>query len=263
MHEPSVSELVSAWEWGLTRHPVQRALKLLAAAFPQAPLDTLAQLSIGQRDTYLLTLRELVFGSQLVSLATCPHCGERLELAFDIADIMVEEVHLLSELKFQETFSVDIGDCQVQFRLPNSLDIAALVSQNNIADSQQFLLERCVLAIRSHSEQTTDELRLNIPINIPNVRDAVVRHMAEVDPQADVQLSLICPICNHQWQVIFDILSFFWKEIDAWAYRILREVHALASAYGWREADILAMSPHRRQFYLQLVKSQLSVVSCQ
>ena len=31
------------------------------------------------------------------------------------------------------------------------------------------------------------------------------------------------------------------------------EVHALASCYGWREADILAMSGERRRQYLQRV----------
>ncbi len=30
-------------------------------------------------------------------------------------------------------------------------------------------------------------------------------------------------------------------------------VHALARAYGWREADVLAMSEARRHFYLELV----------
>ena len=77
--------------------------------------------------------------------------------------------------------------------------------------------------------------------------------MAQADPQADVQLALSCPACSHQWQSVFDIVSFFWSEMNAWAYRILREVHILASAYGWREADILAMSPYRRQLYLKMV----------
>ena len=77
--------------------------------------------------------------------------------------------------------------------------------------------------------------------------------MAEADPQADIQLALSCPACGHQWLSTFDIVSFFWSEINAWAYRILREVHILASAYGWREADILAMSPYRRQLYLEMV----------
>jgi hypothetical protein len=34
---------------------------------------------------------------------------------------------------------------------------------------------------------------------------------------------------------------------------MLRDVHALATAYGWREADIVAMSPWRRQVYLDMV----------
>jgi hypothetical protein len=53
--------------------------------------------------------------------------------------------------------------------------------------------------------------------------------------------------------VLFDIVSFFWTELSAQAKRLLREVHTLARGYGWREADILAMSARRRQLYLDLV----------
>jgi hypothetical protein len=34
---------------------------------------------------------------------------------------------------------------------------------------------------------------------------------------------------------------------------MLVEVHKLASAYGWREADILAMSATRRSMYLNII----------
>jgi hypothetical protein len=77
--------------------------------------------------------------------------------------------------------------------------------------------------------------------------------LAEADPLADVQLAVSCPSCGTRQQVSFDILSFFWTEIEAWAWRILREVHTLASAYGWHEHDILALSPRRRQSYLEMV----------
>jgi hypothetical protein len=50
----------------------------------------------------------------------------------------------------------------------------------------------------------------------------------------------------------FDIEEYFWVEVAARAMRILREIHILARAYGWREADILAMSTRRRQAYLEL-----------
>jgi hypothetical protein len=49
-------------------------------------------------------------------------------------------------------------------------------------------------------------------------------------------------------------VSFFWQELDDWADRVLRDVHELASAYGWPENEILALSPRRRQCYLDLIR---------
>ena len=34
----------------------------------------------------------------------------------------------------------------------------------------------------------------------------------------------------------------------------LRDVHGLAAAYGWREEDVLRLSPTRRQIYLELAR---------
>ena len=79
--------------------------------------------------------------------------------------------------------------------------------------------------------------------------------MALTTTKAEVQLTLNCPACEHSWSVLFDITTFVWAEISSLARRLLREVHILATAYGWHEADILAMSAIRRQFYLELVAS--------
>jgi hypothetical protein len=81
----------------------------------------------------------------------------------------------------------------------------------------------------------------------------VISRMAEADPQADMEVELSCPSCGQRWQALFDIESFFWSEISAWAQRILSEVHVLARAYGWSETQILDLSPWRRQVYLNLV----------
>ena len=77
--------------------------------------------------------------------------------------------------------------------------------------------------------------------------------MADADPQADVQLAMTCPTCGQTRKAAFDIASFFWSEIERWSLRMFREVHTLATAYGWREKEILGMSAWRRQVYLQLV----------
>ena len=128
--------------------------------------------------------------------------------------------------------------------LPIPLAVAASTDE---ALPHQQLLERCLLAVRYQgTEQAIDQLPTD-------VEQAVGARMAQADPQADVQLALSCPGCRHHWQAPFDIVSFFWNELHAWACRILRDVHTLASAYGWREADILAMSSWRRQVYLEMV----------
>jgi hypothetical protein len=242
MRALSTAELLHIWEWGLTQPPAERALMLLAAASPDVPQPMLASLSIGQRDAQLLTLREWTFGPQLASLATCPGCGELLEQT-----LSVEDIRLPRDVEPSEVLSVKVESYEVRFRLPNSLDLAAIADHKDLGASRHRLLERCLLAAhRNEEELSADQLPANVV-------DALVDRMAEADPQADVQLALSCPACGHQWQAVFDIVSFFWSEINAWAYRILREVHTLASAYGWREADILALNPWRRQMYLEMV----------
>jgi hypothetical protein len=108
------------------------------------------------------------------------------------------------------------------------------------------LLERCLISAELNGEAVvTSELS-------DEILEAIATKMLEADPQGDVQLALTCPACSHRWQITFDILSFFWNEINVWAQRVMREIHVLASSYGWREADILALSPWRRQVYLQM-----------
>jgi hypothetical protein len=85
------------------------------------------------------------------------------------------------------------------------------------------------------------------------VLERVSAVLSEHDAQADVTLAMRCVACGHAWQLLFDIGAFLWSEIDACATRLLGEVDALARAYGWREADILAMSGTRRAAYLGMV----------
>ncbi len=238
----SAADLLAVWEQGQTQSPVQQALLLLAAAYPETPPGVLTQLSIGQRDGLLLRLREETFGPQLVSQATCPDCGDRLELNFQVADILIDPVD-----PPPEELSLQVENYAVTFHLPTSQDLEAIAHHQDLTQGQQSLLERCLTAIAYEGEAQS----LN---QVPaTVVEAVVEAMAAADPQADIQLALTCPSCQHQWQVIFDIVSFFWSEINNWAQRLLYDVHRLASAYGWREADILAMSAQRRQYYLGMV----------
>ena len=87
------------------------------------------------------------------------------------------------------------------------------------------------------------------------VVDHVSARLSDLDPQADVRIDAACPSCANRWQAPFDIVSYLWAEIDAWACRMLRDIVRSAAAYGWRESEILALSPIRRQVYLDLIQS--------
>jgi hypothetical protein len=244
MRALSAAELLHVWEHGAGQPPVQRGLMLFVLAAEETPVEQLARMPVGQRDAHLLALRRETFGSQLVSLATCPGCSSQVEFQVEADDLLARAIpERPAELGLAE------GDYQVEFRLPTSFDLGTLDPAADVEKNRRRLLERCVTrASRSGQEVAVAELP-------EEVRAAIARRMAEADPQADVQLALACPECRHDWQTQFDIVSYFWAEIHAWARQMLRDIHTIASAYGWGEAEVLALTPTRRQAYLELIGS--------
>lgn len=239
----STVDWLSMWEAGLKQKPALWALILLTFVHPDLPVDTLAQFSIGQRDEYLLILREMLFGSRVVSLTECPKCNTHLESEFELKDICTT-----SQTKTNEVRDMSMDEWQIHFHLPNSVDLLEINGLQESGTAYQTLYQRCI----EKAEQNGEAILVD---QLPDeVKNAVITQMAQLDSQGDVQIMLTCPTCTHQWLTTLDIVRFFWSELDAWAIRILHDVHSLASAYGWREADILAMSPWRRQVYLELIE---------
>lgn len=232
--------MVRVWEAGVGQHPVDRALTILAAARPEASREELTAHSVGQRDAQLLSVRQRTFGSRMVGVALCPDCGESLEFALEAENIRVSQ----DEVSTDGTYAIATEDYELRFRLPNSLDLAAVARSETLGEGRALLVERCVLECR----------RNGVDVEVAALPETVVSALSkafdERDPQADVQLDLACPACGRSWQMPFDILAYLWAEICAQAQRLLHEVHTLARTYGWREADILSMSAIRRQFYL-------------
>jgi len=241
----SPSELLDVWERGESQRSHERALTILSAALPDRPEGLLEALSVGRRDGLLLTVRELTFGPTLEALTECPRCGERLELELETGAVRVEPrprpraAAGAGELR--------VGDWSVRFRAPSAADLAAAAGADGPEQARAVLLARCVASAAEAGQ-------VRAVAELPGeVVQALAARMAELDPQADVRLALSCPACGVGWEEVFDVAAFFWHEISACAPRLLREVHALAAAYGWREADILAMGPRRRQAYLEMV----------
>jgi hypothetical protein len=230
MHELSSADVLAVWERGRTGSLPERALDLLAAAGDVAEPE---RMPVGERDARLLELRERSFGPDLDATATCPACGERLDVELEIGDLAV------AGTGDGESLELATGERTLRFRMPTAADLVAVAAAADVDGARALLLERCVSEPPA-GELASDEV------------DAIAARMAEADPGAWRELALVCPECGHDWTAPFDIVSFLCAEIDACALRLIRDVHALARAYGWREGDVLALSAARRAAYLEL-----------
>lgn len=243
MRAPTATHLLEVWERGLSQPPVRRSLTLLQAACPDAGVEALASLPVGERDGRLLDLRETLFGPTLALVAACPQCEETMESAFDVADIRVRPAEHGDARPM-----VEAGDYTVAFRPPTSRDLAAIATLLDATVARQALVARCCVEVTRGGV-------LAAPDDLPDSMVTMVAEgMALADPQADVRLDVTCPACGHAWQALFDITTVLWREVHAWAVRTLRDVDTLARAYGWHESDVLALSPTRREIYLELAR---------
>lgn len=238
------SDLLDVWERGLAQMPLGRAASLLAAAFPERSAQELEGLTIGRRDALLLSLREWTFGPSVNAMTTCETCKAAVELSFQIDDLKVEPRAKGDELE------ATVGGYVLQLRLPNGGDLARvlpLARGAKDARAAEALFAACLLRAETGGHSVN---AASLPAEVV---DQAMDAMAQADPQADIRLAIECPECGSRGRVPFDIVSFFWREIEEFAIRTLREIHVLASAYGWAEDRILALSPMRRRCYLEMV----------
>jgi hypothetical protein len=236
----SASDILWLWEYGRDRHPIDRALLILGAAHPELSKDALDVLPVGRRDRQLLNIRIGTFGPEFDCCVTCPSCGSELEFLVQADDLNFHAgAGELDEPWICEPWSF-------RLRSPNSRDLADLVEAADTATAYRNLLHSCVV------ESVRDGQPVALDAVPERIFDKIETRIAEACPASEIDFDLNCPDCSHKWAVAFDIASFLWTEIGARARRLLLEVHTLARACGWREADILAMGPQRRQFYLDL-----------
>ncbi len=198
--------LLVAWETGVTRRPLDRALAMLWAA--GAGGADPAALPVAERDRLLLAIRAATFGTAMPAQATCPGCGAELELTLDTADIAAALPHAWAAGPHV-----------------TSRDLAAIDGLS--AESGMSLL------CKRHSAEDVG---------------AIAESIASAEPMA----RLTCAECGHEWPETVDIPAHLWADIEVAAQRLLSEIAALASAFGWGETEILALSPTRRRAYLSL-----------
>jgi len=234
-------DLLDVWEMGLQQLPVNRAVEVLAHALPGGK-EAMEKLTIGRRDRLLLDVRERTFGSHMNAVTECTACSARIEMEFETGEIRAAEIAEESEVEML------FHEYRLRLRLPNSRDVMEATTVPIDAGAAK-LFERCVVEAQ-RGDQTVGSRDLP-----SEVMELAIEKMALADPQADIHLTLQCPVCGVINRAPMDIAAYLWREIEMFAVRVLQEVHELAAAYGWEEQQILQMSPTRRRCYLEMVRT--------
>jgi hypothetical protein len=230
----SAADLLAIWDAAQGLPPLRRAQLLSRFAIDACGQHAQHQPPIGVANARMFALRRALFGSEMIGLAPCPSCKETTEIAAQVEDFVAAADQSCDD----GDLSVEIDGRHVRFRLPTLDDIAA-IGDAEPAVAAGELLRACIA-------EPAD-------IDVARIGELVLARMAELDPLADATLALSCHACGHRFDYGFDIASFVWNEIEAYAAKTLGDVHAIARSYGWAEADILKMSPARRQAYLDLI----------
>jgi hypothetical protein len=243
MQPLSAQDILDIWDYGQSRSAQEQALAMVAAGCPELSAGEAGALTVGERDARLLALRERTFGPRMDGFAECSRCRQELEFTLNTPDLRAAP----PEPAGAEDYVLAVRGYEVRFRLLSSEDLAAAAGCGDVQSARTLLAQRCVVAAYRQGRAVS-------AARLPEMVVArLAARLAACDPRADLVVNLTCPACGHRWAALVDVAAYFWTELKAQARRLLREVHTLALAYGWSEADILAMSSRRRRSYLELV----------
>jgi hypothetical protein len=237
MQALSASDWLVICEAAAYERPLARVRRILSAACPAEDVDADTP---GLRNRRLLTLCRQLFGQRMACVAACPACGTLLDLALDVQDLLAQECASEGE----QRVSFAYAETGYTFRLPTLRDVDdVLLANESSADIHTALPQLASRCLLEGDPQALDQ---------PGLTDALSIAFDQADPLGYLAIELRCPECAACSQPALDPADLLWSELSEMARQLLEQVHVLASAYGWREADILALPANRRRRYIEL-----------
>jgi hypothetical protein len=224
--------LVAAWNEALESPAWRRPLAFLTA-LDGIPAAVAEQLSASEVVAGLLRGLPRWWAGRLGAAAPCAGCGEQLEI-----DVPVDA--LAAAVIESAPVELDVAGHHLVVRPARPADVAAVGGR---PDAAQLLLRGCLMSC-------DPPLEGDVPAGVAAAVDAALDGR---DPLATVAFAVTCPSCGFADEPVADLAAWMWALADGRARQLLGEVHRLALAYGWSEHEALAIGPHRRAAYLELV----------
>lgn len=233
--------LLAAWEAAGAVPSSAVGAVLLHHAGMVDEFDTCLDLPLATTSALVARVYSESFGDTVEGVLTCGSCAESLEVTLPLG--------AFSDMPGgpgTATVTLPQDGQALVVRCPTTRDLLAVAA---VSDPAAALLARCVTG----ADGTTIE-----PGSLdPDTLEAVDAAAEELAGAAAVLVRSRCPKCGFEVSADVDVPGLLWQRVSDEVPAVLAEVAELASAFGWSETDILAMSAPRRGAYLGLVRSRL------
>lgn len=214
---------------------------LLVSSHPGSlKCEALSGVTAWDRDRLLAVVYIRIYGPRIKSTVSCVHCHKAFDLDFSLPHLL-ESLSLDNVAKEVQVIQDGIYEFSdgLQFRLPTGEDEYAVMGLSQ-EEAVQELLKRCIQNVSEN-------------VNVQNRTEEVQTAMEAIAPLIDLELDARCPECGQEQQVHFDLQHYLLSALSGERTLLMREIHALASTYGWSLTDILSLPRSQRKSLASLV----------
>jgi hypothetical protein len=181
-------------------------------------------------------------GSRLAAVARCPgkDCGAAIDFELDLPALLATD----AGRRVAGRIPLGGGSSEVALRLPTGRDQAGW-RREPPPDPASMALS---LDMEIDGRPAQDDRWMT-----EEFLEALGGLLESADPLTSLQARAECSGCGAVRDLDLDLETLLLRRLEAEQKYLLRQVHALAAAYHWPEAEILALPPGRRNRYLALL----------
>lgn len=227
--EPVVARLrepQGADELGVTGIDTRSAVTLLCRLVQGLPAEAdgkpmaADQLAACDRDALLAALHRMLWGDRIVSSLTCAACGALYDLAFELSAVQRQLGGQSEAVRVRRPRCIESRHGE-HWTLPDAAAEEAAALHGDAA-------QRLLASVTGSDSDASD-------------RAAVAERLDTLAPLIDIDLSTECAECGAAQRARFDVQSFVMQRLLDERETVLREVHLLASGYGWSWQEIAGL----------------------
>lgn len=245
-----VRDITGHDEWAVRGASTRTAVELLERLvdWPSGDPGDAAELTAPDRDTLLAAIYARAYGDRVDTTAHCTACASPYDISFALADLRDILTRIPAAEKIQAlpdgTFRSESG---IRFRLATARDEIE-VSLLPEAEAARALAARCVLEPQPGADISNDDQTL------AELESA----LEDVAPVLDVDINTTCPECHRPQTIRFDVQFYLLQALEQDRARLARDIHYIASAYGWSLEEVLALERTERRRLVQFIEEDIA-----